>query len=89
MTIRQTARKTKEFAQAHGYEIAYAAYIVGCVAFGYWGTKKFIQSYNAAVDQQVSHETLRMAVAAGHEFRYDPTANMLYDVTINPTMKAG
>lgn len=89
MTIKQKARTTKEFVKRNGYEIAYVSYIVGCIALGYWGAKKFAQTYNAAVEQQVSHETLRMAVAAGHEFRFDPQANVLYDVTINPTMKAG
>lgn len=89
MNIKQKARKTAEFAKAHGYEIAYVTYIVGCVALGYWTTKKFIDGYNAAVEKEVSHETLRMAVAAGHKFHYDPQANVLYDVTINPTMKAG
>ena len=86
MTLKQNARKTKEFVQAHGYEIAYATYIVGCVALGYWTTKKFVQTYNAAVQQEVSHETLRMAVAAGHKFHYDPQANLLWDFTINPQM---
>jgi len=89
MTFKQNARKTKEFAQAHGYEIAYATYCVAAFAFGYWVTKKSIQAYNANVMQAVEHETLRMAVAAGHEFTYDPQANLLWDVTIRPDMKAG
>lgn len=88
MTIKQSARKTKDFVQRNGYEIAYVGYVVGCFAFGYWVTKKSIQSYNARVQELVDHETLRMAVAAGHEFRFDPTANVLYDVTINPLNKA-
>jgi hypothetical protein len=86
MTLKQKARDTKEFVQAHGYEIAYATYIVGCFALGYWTTKKYVQAYRSAVQQQVDHETLRMAVAAGHKFHFDPQANTLWDVTINPQM---
>lgn len=89
MTIKQKARKTKEFALAHGYEIAYVTYIVGCVALGYWTTKKFVESYNAAVEREVDHRTLFNAAAAGHEFQFDPQANTLWDVTIRPDMKAG
>jgi hypothetical protein len=89
MTLKQKARKTKEFAQRHGYEIAYVTYVVGCFALGYWGTKKFVDAYNADVQRAVEHETLRMAVAAGHDFQFDPKSNTLWDVTIRPDMKVG
>ena len=89
MGLKQKAQKTKEFASTHAYEIVYVGYVVGCFALGYWTTKKFVQAYNADIQRAVEHETLRMAVAAGHEFQFDPKANTLWDVTIRPDMKAG
>lgn len=89
MTIKEKARKTKEFAQAHTYEIVYVGYIVGCVALGYWTAKKVANVWNADVQRAVEHETLRVAVAAGHEFRFDPKTDLLWDVTLRPDMKAG
>lgn len=89
MGLKQKAKQTKEHVSRYRYEYAYSLYIAGCVALGYWTTKKVFQGYQAQVQQAVEHETLRMAVAAGHEFQFDPKANLLWDVTIRPDMKAG
>lgn len=89
MGLKQKAQRTKQFASDHAYEIVYVSYLVGCFALGYWGTKKYLQAYNAQVQQAVDHATLFNAAAAGHEFQFDPNTNTLWDVTIRPDMKTG
>ena len=77
----------------HDHEVgciyaAYAAYVVACFVGGYAIQKKINAQQQAAFDYAVSQETLRLGVAAGHKFKYEPETDTLWDITLRPD-KAG
>ena len=73
----------------HDHEVgciyaAYAAYVATCFAAGYMIQKKVNEQQQAAFDYAVSQETLRLGVAAGHKFKYEPETDTLWDITLRP-----
>ena len=73
----------------HDHEVgciytAYAAYVALCFAAGYTIQKKVNAAQQAQFDYAVSQETLRLGVAAGHKFKYEPETDTLWDITLRP-----
>lgn len=90
-TLRKIKDKTVNFVNKHPegcVYTAYAVYVVACFAGGYVIQKKINAHQQAAFDYAVSQETLRIGVASGHSYRYEPETDTLWDITLRPD-KAG
>lgn len=82
LKLKEKAGKTADFVKQNPYEVAYATYIVGCFVTGMVISRKIKNHFEYVQRLETSREDLRMAVAAGHKFKYDPVANELWDITI-------
>lgn len=90
-TLKNIKDKTVKFVNDHEVGCIYAAYTVwvaACFAGGYVIQKKINEQQQAAFDYAVSSEMLRLGVAAGHDFKYEPETDTLWDITLRPD-KAG
>ena len=90
-TLKKAKDRTVKFVNDHEVGCiyaAYAAYVAVCFAAGYTIQKKINQQQQAAFDYAVSQETLRLGVAAGHKYKYEPETDTLWDITLRPD-KAG
>lgn len=90
-TLKRAKDRTVKFVNDHEVGCvytAYAAYVVACFVGGYVIQKKINEHQQAAFDYAVSQETLRIGVASGHKYRYEPDTDTLWDITLRPD-KAG